>query len=366
MVEMSKKQIPEGITHTPNPIAWAQLTPLSEHKEREAASVELTVIDNGTKREPLPLSRATTDLRKAYPYIFDCVSYALTHNPEKVETDEFYSRFTMPYNVFLDYCLDDCVEQTQYLKEELYHLFKGQPAKYIKVSEHRSVYAQPVIIAFSHTDPQTLKEKTIKNIGKDKLVDMVQVQIIKELLTFDHGFLNQPKAFYAKIRRIFNEAKQIFDRKCTLPPGGRYREIITHLKKEFPYAVSVEKLQEFYNLWLQQQKQLGTFEQGGFYAVYLALEYILANKKRGIREQRYNLLELCAKCNPSLTQIKKDGTLYFHNAEETKAFMGILTTFATAMSNNRDIAKAIGIEQIYPDGLGAKELTLVVVFGKHT
>jgi hypothetical protein len=137
-------------------------------------------IPTGSRKEPLPLSRATTDLRRAYPYIFDCAAYAKTHNPQKIDTDEFYSRFTMPYHKFLEYCLDDCTEQTQYLKEEIYKLMKGQPAKYIKVSKESTVFGQPVIITFKHTDLKTSKEEYITNIGHDAKVDLVQVQILKD------------------------------------------------------------------------------------------------------------------------------------------------------------------------------------------
>jgi hypothetical protein len=350
---MSKKKIPEGVMHTPNPIVWAQLTPLSEHKEREVVGIELKVIDNGTKREPLPLSRATTDLRKAYPYIFDCVSYALTHNPEKVETDEFYSRFTMPYNVFLDYCLDDCVEQTQYLKNELYHLFKGQPAKYIKVSEHETIYGWPVIVTFKHTDPKTGKAKTVKNIGQDKIVDMVQIQIVKELLTFAQGFLNQPKAFYAKTRRIYNALRE----NCQKFDGKNEQEAIETAKSLVPVKIDNDMAKKLIANYQEQQDTLEKLEQGGFYAVYRAIEYILVRKKRGIKRQEYSFLELCEKCAPELTQ-SKNGVLYFYEKSKVKAFFQILQMFPLYLSNE----KTIGIEGMELTAVSGNDMLFTVTF----
>jgi hypothetical protein len=355
---MSKKPIPEGVMHTPKPITWAQLTPLSEHKKREAAGVELTVVpdNNGTKREPLPLSRATTELRRAYPYIFDCASYALTHAPKMIDTDLFYSRFTMPYSVFLDYCLDDCADdQMEYLKNELYKLFKGQPAKHIKVSEHRSVWAQPVIIAFSRTDPKTGKEKTVKNIGHDKLVNLVQIQIIKELLTFEHGFINQPKAFYAKTRRIYNalrETSRVFD-------GLSEQEAIATARKHISFKMDDAATKKFVTNMQNQGEILDDMEQGGFHALYLALEYILARKKRGIKRQEYSFLDLCDKCAPELTQ-SKNGTLYFKDKSKVKAFLVTLQLFTVALSLSNE--KAIGIYGIDLASVSENDMLLTVVF----
>jgi hypothetical protein len=352
---MSKKQIPNGIMHKPATMAWSELTPLREHKTREAANVEIAVIpnDNGTKRDPLPLSRATTDLRKAYPYIFDCAAYALTHAPEMIEMDLFYSRFTMPYNVFLDYCLDYCTEQAEYLKNELYHLFKGQPAKYIKVSERRTVWAQPVIIAFSHTDPKTGKERTVKNIGQDKLVDMVQVQIIKELLNYTHGFLNLPKAFYAKIRRIYNTLKE----NCQHFEGKSEKEAIELARNLIPVKIDDNTARKIVAGYQEQKNILETLEQGGFYAVYLAFEYILARKKRGIKRQEYSLLDLCEKCAPELTQ-NVNGTPYFKDKRKVNAFFVILQMFSHCLAGE----KAIGIKEMRNIGVEGNDRRFFVDF----
>jgi hypothetical protein len=101
--------VPTGIMHKPASMAWAQLTPLKEHKE--LAEKNLQIIDNKkVRKEPIPISRATTELRRAYPYIFDCLAYAQTHNPKKITRDDFFSSFNMPYHVFFFFCFDGCTE----------------------------------------------------------------------------------------------------------------------------------------------------------------------------------------------------------------------------------------------------------------
>jgi hypothetical protein len=288
------KSLPESVMHKSALGTWAELTPMREHKEREARGIVPKIIPppegipepRGTSKNPLPLTRAKADLRRAYPYIFDCFAYAMTHHPELIQTDPFYSRVTMPYNVFLDYCLDNCEEQTQYLKEELYRLMSGQPAKYIKVSATETVFGQPVIITFKHTEPKTKRQSTIKNIQRDALVDLVQIHILKELITYDNGWLNLPKAFYAKTRRVYN----------------MMNKNLTFLKESEP---------------------LTKLEMGGFYKIYLALEYIIANRKKGIKQQVYPFLKLCVKCAPEYTELK-NGKLYIHDKHQAHKFLDIL------------------------------------------
>jgi hypothetical protein len=92
MGEMKGKPIPENIMHKSAITVNAELTTTRELKARFVEDIEVVNL-TGTKKEPLPISRATTELRRAYPYIFDCAAYAKTHSPERIETDEFYSRF---------------------------------------------------------------------------------------------------------------------------------------------------------------------------------------------------------------------------------------------------------------------------------
>jgi hypothetical protein len=332
--ELLSKKIPEEVNHVPKPMIYAQLTTLKEHKARQEKDVsvkDIREVETATKTEPLPLSRATTDLRRIYPYIFECAAYAKTHNPEKMDTDLFYTRFTMPYDVFLDYCVGDCKEQIEYLKNEIYKLIKGQPAKYIKVSESWTIYGQPVIITFgAKRDPRTKKEKTITNIKQDKLVELVQVQIIKELLDVETGYINVPKAFYAAVRQAYDKIKELFDfREQAINEAPDYRSKINFMKDCVQAAgrsITTKEALTIINIMPEQKKQLEKLEQGGFHKIYLAFEYILINRCRGIKQQNYELLPMLKKCAPELVQ-ERNGKLYKANTDELAAFMDLMRLF---------------------------------------
>lgn len=259
----------------------------------------------------------------------------------------------MPYSVFLDYCLDNCTEQTQYLKEELYHLMKGQPAKYIKTSETESVYGQPVVIIFGRKDPKTAKEKRIKNIGQDKLVEYVQIQVIKELLDDTHGYINLPKAFYAKTRQVYNELKIYF--KSILNPELAYRERINAVKQRAldelqTTLCTTKEARDLIKSMQAGNEALGKMDRDGFYMIHSAFEYILANHKKGLKTQTYDILSLCEKCNPNLIQLQ-NGKKYLHNRAETESYLTLLIIFA------EHIGQLVGISKI-----GLKEGGVVVTF----
>jgi hypothetical protein len=332
------KKITKTVSHNSKTTVWAQLTPLKEHKKRETEGLRAEIVPTGSRKEPLPITRATTDLRKVYPYIFDCAAYAKTHNPEKIETDEFYSRFSMPYHVFLNYCLDDCTEQTDYLKNEIYKLMKGQPAKYIKVSKTRSVFGPPVVIIFSHTDLETGKDKRITNIGQDAKVNMVQVLILKELLDVSGGWINLPKSFYAKVRSIYNSISGMFEVK------DNYPELIKRVKSCYK-AADRHEAARFAQIIISQAEDLETFdpEQGGFYKIYLAYEYILANKKNGILSQRYDFIKLCEKCAPEFTQTV-NGKLYLKRNKEALGYGVFINSFLIMLPEKE--RRIIGIKKI--------------------
>jgi hypothetical protein len=338
--------VPAGIMHKPATMAWAQLTPLKEHKK--LAEKNLQIIDNKKmKKEPIPVSRATTELRRAYPYIFDCLAYAQTHNPRKITKDDFFSSFNMPYHVFLDYCLDGCTEQTQYLKKEIYRLLGKKDAddKKPDVSDIRYIningaefLGRPIDISFICTDLITKKDKRIANIGQDRKVEYVHIHVLNELLDTSHGHLNQPKAFYAKIRRIYDTLK----RECNIfQNASNYTDLITNANKSVIFPITVEQAKGLVKIYKDQDKALNELEQGGFHSVFLAFEYILARKKRRAKKQNYSLLELCKKCKPELIQVH-DGILYFKDKEKISTFFALLTMFAVLLQNE----KALGIKDI--------------------
>jgi hypothetical protein len=264
----------------------------------------------------------------------------------------------MPVKVFYDYCLDGCTEQVQYLKEELYKVLAGQPAKYIKVSEHRTVFAAPVIVALSHTDLKTGKKQFITNINKDSYVDKIEVQIIKELLDDSHGFLNLPKAFYAKVRKLYNETK---DTKPLWEGKSREEAIETaklQLRAGNPTLnYSDDEAITLINAVESDRSLVINMEQGGFYQIYLALEYLIAHRGQNTKQKEFSLLELCDKCYPDLVQ-HKDEKAYFKHRNDAESFLRIMKLFTKELFAN----EGIGITGIKPLPSGLTDTKFIVTF----
>jgi len=342
------KNIPPGVMHEPRPMAWAHLTTTGDIKKLiDENALEILPVDwpDIPKKDPapIPVDAASTLLRRAYPYIFDCAAYMATHYPDRIKEDELYKSFIMPYDVFLDYCLDDCNELKEELKHELYPLFKGRPAKYIKVSKNRAVFAHPVIISFFHADLKTGKEKRIKNIGHDSKVSMVQVQILKELLSYEQGYINLPKAPYAKIRRIYNKMRN--NMQPFLDNKDSYRGTINHMKSIATEKISTEEAARLATVTHAQWNVIEKIEQGGFYKVYLAVKYILANRNAALSEQNYDFLELCSKCAPEYTY-KRGGKLYYKDRKGAVRFSILIAGILHKLGpEDMDV---IGIEEIRP------------------
>jgi hypothetical protein len=350
---MKKKLPPLGVMHEPKPMLWAEATPLSEHKNREKSGIT-AVVPAGCKKNPEPISRATTELRRAYPYIFDCAAYAKTQNPQNIEYDNVYARFELPYEIFLEYCLDDCNEQREYLLSEISKLMEGQPAKYIKVSPEKTVYAQPVILSFTRTDLKTGKEKRLENIGQDTRVSMVQVQILKELLDDTHGYVNLPKAFYAKTKRLYNSMRE--NVKPVREAKNDYRKLVNTIKSLASEPISTREAAQMGQSIIEQDNMLESLnpEQGGFHKIYLAFEYLLANRargKNGKKQQEYKFINLCEKCAPDMINTEENGKKYFKDRLNALRYGLMICAFINIMpENDRQI---IGIKEIKMDALRA-------------
>jgi hypothetical protein len=358
-MKRSTKKIPAGVMHEPRAMAWAQLTPTSEHKEREGVNPVTVIGPEGTNANPLPVSKATTLLRRAYPYVFNCAAYTLTQCPGKIKETEIYKCFDMPAHVFYEYCLDDCTEQKDFLQKEIYEMLTDgkSTVKYIKVSEERTVLARPVIIAFSHTDLKTGKDKRIKNIKRNRKVDMVHIQILKELMTLEDGWLNVPKAFYAKTRRIYNT--MIKNVQPIINNKGNYRGLVNAVKSMAIEPINTPEAARIGSTILAQINTLSKIEQGDFHKIYLALEYILVNRPRMAKSKPYKLLELCEKCAPEYVQ-EVDGKLYYKDKAAAFRF-GLFLQKWLEMYQPGD-RSIIGIERITLADSGD---SIGVVFGGY-
>ena len=340
------KNIPSGVMHEPRPMAWAQLATVGEIKKiAEENALEMLPLDwlDKAKRDPVPvpLNAASVSLRRVYPYIFNCAAYVATHYPERIKNDDIYKCFDIPYDIFLDYCLDDCTEQTEDLKSELYPLFRGRPAKHIKVSQEKAVFAHPIIIAFYYDELKTDKEKRIEKLGYDRRVSRVRVYILKELLSFEKGYINLPKAPYAKIKRIYNNMKK--NLQPFLDNKDNYRGMINHVKSISAGPVSTEEAAKMATVTLAQGEILQGIEKGGFYSVYRAIEYLSVNRNRTIDKQDYSFLELCGKCAPEYTY-ERGGKLFYSNRLAAMRFCLLIAGIIDGLEPGD--REAIGIEKI--------------------
>ena len=165
----------------------------------------------------------------------------------------------------------------------------------------------------------------------------VHIQIVKELLDLSTGYINVPKAFYAKTRNIFNETRNSILR--MFDSTKSYREQINDAKRLMDVKTTsealraIETVQEF-------KTYIDRLEQGGFHDIYLAFEYILARKRNGTKSQKYSTMDLCEKCNPTLIQHANE-KLYFHNRKEVRRYLELIAHFANGMSDQH-----IGIDTI--------------------
>jgi len=344
---MSMKEIPSRVLHKPKPMIWAQLATISDIKKlvENNALTELPVNwpdDSKKDTSPVPINIASTSLRRTYPYVFDCAAYVATHHPEKITESEIYKIFSIPYDVFINYCLGECNEQKEELKIELYPLIKGRPAKYIKVSNDKVVFAQPVIISLSYKELKSDKDKRIENVSDNK-VYKIEVQILKKLLSYEKGYTNLPGAPYAKIRRIFNKMKNNIQ--PFLEVKDDYRKTIEHTKSISTYDISTEEAARLATITYAQWKILEDIEQGGFYKIYLAIEYILVNKSSKAVKQDYNFLKLCSKCAPEYVY-ERDGKLFYKDKKAALRFSYLIT----GILDNLEVEdkEAIGIKSIQP------------------
>jgi hypothetical protein len=209
----------------------------------------------------------------------------------------------------------------------MYKLFKGQPAKYIKVSKTETVFAQPLIIALRYTDLETGKDIRITNIGQDHKVITIQVQILKELLNVSHGYLNVPKAFYAKVKQYYDtllNGVSLPNEFCALS----YRDKITVMKTALDPKMTVDETVALLAGMRELEIMLKNIPQGIHHAVYLAFEYIISKRGNGVQSKDYSFLELCDKCYHELVQ-REGGKLYFKDKKKSYAFFVTLALFVT-------------------------------------
>jgi hypothetical protein len=225
---------PVDIEHTPRPAARALMTTTAINKERQAAGIEYTegveYIDDtpkfGDMVEPysVKISRVTSELSGAFPFLFNTISYVLTNEVVKkafyTEIDKgYYDSIVLPLDVFMDITLDKTKGVRPFLMSELAKLEKNKPSKIIPFDENVSVYGQPIILTIGRE-----KAGHIEHINRDRLdtkLTKVQILFMKCFFRNTNGYIQEPKAVYAKliaanIERIRREELAIATRQETL------------------------------------------------------------------------------------------------------------------------------------------------------
>jgi hypothetical protein len=202
--------IPKDIEHEPKASAQAMITTTLINKERQEIGVEYT--EGIAYKDELPvkgkmidpykvqISRATSELAGAYPFLFNVISFVLTHEEyqigyEKMKTG-FYDSITLPLGVFLDIALGKTEGVKDFLMSEMVKLEKNRPVKVVPFDEKTSVYGQPIVVTIGAE-----KSGHVKNINRDKRDSKTRIQILfmKCFFRNEHGHIQEPKAVYAKL-----------------------------------------------------------------------------------------------------------------------------------------------------------------------
>jgi hypothetical protein len=202
--------IPNNVSHQPKSAAKALMNTTLINKERHAEGVEYTegieFIENEPRRgdmiEPyaIKITRATSELSGAYPFLFKDIAYILSHEElknafyEKIDRG-FYDSIVLPLDIFLHISLGDTKGVRSFLMSELKKLEDKKPSKVIPFDENTSVYGQPIILTIGRK-----KSGFIKNLNKNTLDNNTEVQILFMKCFFRSGsFVQEPLAIYAKL-----------------------------------------------------------------------------------------------------------------------------------------------------------------------
>jgi hypothetical protein len=148
------------------------------------------------------ISRATSELSGAFPFLFNGISYVLTNESIKqafyTEIDKgYYDTIVLPLDVFLNITLDDTKGIRPFLMSELAKLEKNRPVKCVPFDEKTSVYGQPIVLTIGRE-----KAGVIEHIDRNRLdekLTKVQILFMKCFFRDTYGHIQEPKAVYAKL-----------------------------------------------------------------------------------------------------------------------------------------------------------------------
>jgi hypothetical protein len=210
---MGKKK-PLDIEHAPKNMGSALTTSVKIHKERHKKGVEY--VDGikyeqekpikGNKITKMSVTRANTELAGAYPYLFNTISYIATHAKDSVidiDPNGFYYSITLPWDMFINITIDGMNTQKRYLENEIIKLIQSKQDKILYYDEHTSVFGRPVIVALGKDEENIIKGIDVNPTTKIQILFFKM--LFKDILN-DTKYINEPKAFYAKLVAKAKEA----------------------------------------------------------------------------------------------------------------------------------------------------------------
>jgi len=219
-----KKGKNKNYSHNSRILAEAIASTTITHRAREKSGVRYYEgaffapdgqprMGNEIERANVIITRVTTELSGAYPYIFNFVNYICTHGKELVklgDSESYYYMVTVPWEAFLNITLGDFTEQRQFLITELGQLMAKQQLKVIPYDDDTSIYSHPVRIALrtkSKKDMAAAEINRYKNLDVDPIGE-IQIEFMKPLfkdIIDGKRFINEPKAFHALLVKTARE-----------------------------------------------------------------------------------------------------------------------------------------------------------------
>ena len=168
------------------------------------------------------ISRATTEIAGALPYLFTTASYIFENMPDTVHGDDdksllYYQIGTkeeyIPMSIFLKIALDTYTDQRKDFMSELFRMWKEKRSYWLPTGEGKTYIFLPPIQVFPVIDGDMVLDServnslmNLKGTDPSRLISGVVIQCYKPLFSghfnnYQDGFVKQPIALYAKIKR---------------------------------------------------------------------------------------------------------------------------------------------------------------------
>jgi hypothetical protein len=206
-------------THKTRAVATAETTPAMAHRIRAKSGIRyydgITYDMGGNphmgteiEQNKVKISRTTTELSGAFPYVFNFIEYMCTHYPEFIDLEDTQSYFymiTAPWDKFIEITLGQYTDQKKLLYDELYRLIHENRPKIVPYDDNTSIFSQPVRIALRSVERAKLSENVLAKLDNihQEPIGEIQIEFMKPLfrdtVAKQGRFINMPRTFYAKL-----------------------------------------------------------------------------------------------------------------------------------------------------------------------